>query len=115
MNDACSHSSLLVPPSTISYNSGNILMIIQEKLTRKTYFEYGVGKLEALCHAAGMTAKTPQILEMFQSLTSHWSNKIIENYPLWLSDIADDYTPFEFSVAFEGNQPELRILFEAQG
>jgi len=86
-------------------------MIIQEKLTRKTYFEYGVGKLEALCHAAGITAKTPQILEMFQSLTSPWGNQTIQNYPLWLSDVADDHTPFEFSVAFEGNQPELRILF----
>ena len=90
-------------------------MIIQEKLTRKTYFEYGVGKLEALCHAAGITAKTPQILEMFHSLTSPWSNQTIQNYPLWLSDVTDDHTPFEFSVAFEGNQPELRILFEAQG
>ncbi|HYO74676.1 MAG TPA: tryptophan dimethylallyltransferase family protein, partial [Archangium sp.] len=35
------------------------------------------------------------------------------NAPRWPSDITDDGTPFEFSLAIDGEEPELRFLIEA--
>ena len=32
-----------------------------------------------------------------------------------VEDVSDDQAPFEFSVAFGGGEPEIRVLLEAQG
>lgn len=79
-----------------------------------TYLEYGEEKLRTLITTCGMANKTQEIIEIFRQSTLSWGNKVIEKTPLWLSGIADDNTPFEFSVAIDSNVPELRILTEAQ-
>lgn len=79
-----------------------------------TYLEYGSEKLQSLVDICGMKHKTSEIMEVFKQMTLPWGNNIIKDEPLWLSGIADDHTPFEFSVAIDNDTPELRILFECQ-
>ncbi|PRQ05274.1 Tryptophan dimethylallyltransferase [Enhygromyxa salina] len=50
---------------------------------------------------------------MFEVLTESWSRRMVGDGQI-LSDITDDSSPFEFSVALDG-QRELRMLTEAQG
>ncbi|MBW4507669.1 MAG: hypothetical protein KME64_14310 [Scytonematopsis contorta HA4267-MV1] len=79
-----------------------------------TYLEYGSKKLQSLVDICGMKHKTPEIMEVFKQMTLPWGNNFIKDKPLWLSGIADDHTPFEFSVAIDSDTPELRILCECQ-
>jgi DMATS type aromatic prenyltransferase len=83
-------------------------------LEKPTYLEYGSERLRSLIAVCGMTRKTPEIMEVFRQMTTSWGDKVIEKTPLWLSGIADDHTPFEFSVAVNSDVPELRILSEPQ-
>lgn len=86
----------------------------QISLKTSTYLEYGSQKLRSLIDICGMKHKTSEIIEVFQQMTLGWGNELIQEQPLWLSGIADDHTPFEFSVAIDRNEPELRILCESQ-
>ena len=86
----------------------------QTALKTPTYLEYGSEKLYSLVNICGMKHKTLEIMEVFKQMTSSWGNNIIDKKPLWLSGIADDHTPFEFSVAIDKETPELRILCESQ-
>ncbi|HWB82488.1 MAG TPA: tryptophan dimethylallyltransferase family protein, partial [Nannocystaceae bacterium] len=49
-------------------------------------------------------------------MTAPWSSRPI-GYAAetWHSDVADDHTPYEFSIVYGASAPELRILIEAQG
>ncbi|BAZ36825.1 hypothetical protein NIES4101_27450 (plasmid) [Calothrix sp. NIES-4101] len=86
----------------------------QIALKPSMYLEYGSEKLRSLINICGMSHKTSEIIQVFQQMTSFWGHNIIQDKPLWLSGIADDHTPFEFSVAIDGEEPELRILCESQ-
>jgi DMATS type aromatic prenyltransferase len=87
-----------------------------EKLVpAQTYVECGIEKLAALCNAVGMNNQTEQIIEVFRALTSSWGNKAVRDTSIWQSDVSDDGAPFEFSIALDPNQVELRVLVEAQG
>jgi DMATS type aromatic prenyltransferase len=44
-----------------------------------------------------------------------WGEKIIPRDAPYVSLIGDDHSPFEYSLAFEGQRVELRLLLEAQG
>ncbi|MGB3756137.1 MAG: tryptophan dimethylallyltransferase family protein [Rivularia sp. (in: cyanobacteria)] len=86
----------------------------QTALKTSTYLEYGSEKLRSLVNICGMKHKTLEIAEVFKQMTLSWGDNIIDKKPLWLSGIADDHTPFEFSVAIDSETPELRILCESQ-
>jgi DMATS type aromatic prenyltransferase len=47
-------------------------------------------------------------------MSSSWGERLVGAMPAWPSDITDDGTPFEFSVAFGASNPKLRMLVEAQ-
>jgi DMATS type aromatic prenyltransferase len=79
-----------------------------------TYVECGVEKLTALCESVGLSSQTEQIIEIFRSITTSWGNKAVGN-TTWQSDVSDDAAPFEFSIALDPNNIELRVLVEAQG
>jgi DMATS type aromatic prenyltransferase len=80
-----------------------------------TYGSLGEGKLLRLCSGLGLPAPlTEKAIEVFRLLGSSWWDWPLGRAPLWKSDITDDGTPFEFSVAFDGKAPILRMLFEAQ-
>jgi DMATS type aromatic prenyltransferase len=52
--------------------------------------------------------------KVFKQISDSWGDGAVNGVPLWPSDITDDGTPFEFSVAFEKHQTEIRMLFESQ-
>ena len=87
-----------------------------EKLLPKfSAVEAGIEKLTALCHAVGMKDKTAEITNIFRAMTVSWGDRSIGDKSAWQSDLSDDFSPFEFSIAFKENRAELRILLEAQG
>jgi DMATS type aromatic prenyltransferase len=87
-----------------------------EKLIPKpTYVEAGIEKLTALCDALGLEAKTDQAIDIFRGMTTSWGDKKVGDTSGWQSDVSDDLSPFEFSIAFKGDRAELRVLLEAQG
>lgn len=81
----------------------------------KTYVEIGIEKLTTLCSALGMTGKTAEVVEVFRAMTISWGDRKIGESAEWRSETSDDGSPFEFSIALDPNQVELRILIEAQG
>jgi DMATS type aromatic prenyltransferase len=75
----------------------------------------GLGKLVALCGAVGLSEeRTRVVVETFGLVTASWGDLLIGDTPPWPNDITDDATPFEFSVAFHGDTPEIRFLAEPQ-
>ena len=91
------------------------LTLTRQGASTQTHFQYGAQKLRALCCALGFEEKTESIVQLFRSFIYPWGETTIGKVPKWPSDITDDHTPFEFSIAFCDHQPELRILIEAQG
>lgn len=79
-----------------------------------TYRQFGVGKLRALLDGLGLGEHTRTATRIFDALTDSYARLPLDATPLWPSDITDDGTPFEFSVAFSGGEPSVRILSEAQ-
>jgi DMATS type aromatic prenyltransferase len=87
-----------------------------EKLVpTQTYVECGIEKLTALCHSVGLNSKIEQITDIFRTLTLSWGETAVGAKTTWKSDVSDDCSPFEFSIALDPNKAELRVLIEAQG
>lgn len=87
----------------------------QQNITSLTFADYGAARFRTLCQGAGFGAKTEELLTTFHRLLTPWGNVPIGNQPHWLSNIGDDHSPIEFSVAFINQQPEVRVLMEVQG
>src|SRR5688572_19180138 len=86
-----------------------------EQTGNSTLDEVGANKTGALCNAIGFTlAQRLQAQQLFHYLTSPWAKRISCTSPSWPSDITDDGTPFELSVAFTGSAPKFRLLVESQ-
>jgi DMATS type aromatic prenyltransferase len=72
-------------------------------------------KLSLLCQGLGTSARfTREFARVFRLMSRSWSDWPLGSRPAWSSDITDDGTPFEFSVAFDGKRPKLRLLVESQ-
>jgi DMATS type aromatic prenyltransferase len=80
-----------------------------------THSERGSMQLRELCRASGLVNKEEQIVQTFRSLVAPWGDRRVDAAPEWKSDVCDDHTPYEFSLALDDVKPELRILVEAQG
>jgi len=77
--------------------------------------EYGQDRLEALCSALGLPEQERRDASLlFDQIGADWAEWPVSDTAPWENDLTDDGTPFEFSVGFEGDKPELRILFESQ-
>lgn len=77
--------------------------------------EYGRDRLEALCYALGLPEQERRdASQLFDQIGAEWADWPVSGSAPWENDLTDDGTPFEFSVGFEGEKPELRILFESQ-
>jgi DMATS type aromatic prenyltransferase len=87
----------------------------EQLLSTPTYIEAGVEKLTALADAVGLKDKLPQIIEVFRAMTASWGERKVGEKSSWQSGLSDDYAPFEFSIALDPQNTELRILVEAQG
>lgn len=77
---------------------------------------FGSERLAALCHAVGFDARDTQTVRgTFERMCGAWGEQVIGKIPGWRSDIPDDPTPLELSLAMEGGQLEVSFLLEAQG
>ncbi|HEX5098703.1 MAG TPA: tryptophan dimethylallyltransferase family protein [Polyangiaceae bacterium] len=79
-----------------------------------TYRELGQRKLEGLVRGLGIGADLGSATRLFELLTATWHDRPVTGTPLFSSDVTDDGTPFEFSVAFAAGRPLIRVLAEAQ-
>lgn len=97
-----------------------------------TLVDYVTERFTALCVAADFGDETANAVETLRRIVAPWGHQPIGravapeegnarsavmrvNPPSWRSDIADDNTPVEFSVAIHRGRTEVRALFEAQG
>jgi Tryptophan dimethylallyltransferase len=77
--------------------------------------EYGYERLDALCAAIGVPGHEQRSAHaVFQMVSKSWGQAPIGEAPAWENDLTDDGSPFEFSLGFETEKPELRLLFESQ-
>jgi len=76
--------------------------------------DYAKERFCMLCEAAGFEADSERVTKIFSQLIEPWAHQRIEHDIGWRSDIADDNTPIEFSVAISKHEVEVRALFETQ-
>jgi DMATS type aromatic prenyltransferase len=77
-----------------------------------TLFDEGTATFAQLAKAMELGDEPP---ELFASLLAPLKELSSRDAPAWPSDISDDHTPFELSVALSGRGVEARCLFEARG
>lgn len=89
---------------------------IPEKTNSKerTYVSVGKEQCRRLCQAARYQGEE-RVVSFFEQMLSGWGERSIPERVSWPSDIGQDHTPFEFSLALGGKRSELRLLWEAQG
>lgn len=71
-------------------------------------------RLAHLLRALGQAEKLPNAVRVARLLSRHWRHQPVIEGPRWASDITDDHTPFEFSLALQSSAETLRILTEAR-
>jgi DMATS type aromatic prenyltransferase len=76
--------------------------------------DYAKERFCMLCEASGFEADSERVTKIFSQLIEPWAEQRIEHDIGWRSDIADDNTPIEFSVAISKHDVEVRALFETQ-
>jgi DMATS type aromatic prenyltransferase len=75
-------------------------------------FEHVSNQLSRLCEVTGIDAA--RAAEPLSDLLKYSGASPRDKPPTWHSDVSDDHTPVEFSVAFtHGEPPALRVLGEA--
>jgi DMATS type aromatic prenyltransferase len=79
-----------------------------------TLVDLAAERLSKLCAAARFGAHGDEVIRTFRSLVSPWADAPVNRRSTWVSEISDDNTPIEFSVAIADGKPEVRVLFEAQ-
>jgi DMATS type aromatic prenyltransferase len=55
---------------------------------------------------------TQAMQEVFLTLASSWREVPAGGAPPWPSDVCDDHSPFELSIALDAEGPQLRVLVE---
>lgn len=76
--------------------------------------EHLSGQLARLCDVAGTDPATPK--ELLADLLGCHGSRPLSEPPVWQSNVADDHSPVEFSLAYGRGEPTtLRILGETVG
>lgn len=84
--------------------------------SRVKFVDRGAQELSELCKTLGFgAASSRNAVRLFEQLLLPWGTRSIGAAPAFPSDIGDDHSPYEFSVALDGAEPEVRVLVEAQG
>ncbi|PWW50837.1 DMATS type aromatic prenyltransferase [Actinokineospora spheciospongiae] len=75
--------------------------------------EYTGAQLRRLCLAIGLEHRADEVVEVVADLLGPAGTRGLAEPPLWRSDVADDHSPVEYSVAFEEDGSHtLRMLIE---
>jgi len=79
-----------------------------------TFESAAMQTLEGLWAATHQTACPAEVRSLLSSVILPWGGAPIPSAPAWPSDIGDDHSPYEFSLAMTRSAAELRFLVEAQ-
>jgi len=78
--------------------------------------DFATSRFKDLCIGAGYGGDTPGIVTTLRRLLAACGDASVRSSsPDWVSEISDDNTPVEFSVAMADGQAEVRALFEPEG
>lgn len=78
--------------------------------------DFTAARFRALCNASGFGAKTESAVSTFRGIISACGDVPAGvARSAWVSEISDDNTPVEFSVAIADGKAEVRVLFEPAG
>jgi len=95
--------------SANAYEDTEVIMIMAITSLR----DYTGARLGALCRAVGFPGSNDEPIRLLHELLGPMGARPLLEPPQWESDVADDKTPIEFSVAFDENgSPTIRILVE---
>lgn len=81
----------------------------------ETFVELATRRLDRIWRAVYDAPCPPEARARMLRMLAPWGQRPIPARNEWPSDIGDDHSPFEFSLALEPDAPELRFLVEAQG
>jgi DMATS type aromatic prenyltransferase len=73
-----------------------------------------VQRLRMLCAAAGFGGDSDIMSETLRRLLMPWGSRPLGQPSSWLSEVSDDNTPVEFSVAIAEGHADVRVLLEPQ-
>jgi hypothetical protein len=78
--------------------------------------DYAAARFEHLCTGAGFGRETDSAVATLRRLLVSCGDVPVGGTPSeWVSEISDDNTPIEFSVAIADGKAEVRALFEPEG
>ncbi len=81
----------------------------------RSFWDCGVERLRTLAGQVGLGDEEVRVAEdIFRTVLTPWADLPAGSAPRYASDITDDHSPYEFSLAIDGSNPELRFLVEAQ-
>ena len=80
-----------------------------------TYSRIGAHLLGKLCAGLELEDQFTEYASTQAAMFGDWAETEVTERPPYLSQIGDDHSPFEYSVAFSGDRCELRLLWEVQG
>jgi hypothetical protein len=76
-------------------------------------YEYTCGQLRDLCEVSGFENSDNTPSELLRELLGATGERRLSDPPSWPSDVSDDATPVEFSIAFDGSgERAIRVLGE---
>ncbi len=79
-----------------------------------TILSRAVLQLRMLCETLAFTpARVREALETVRSTMAPWAERPV--HPQWASAISADHSAFEFSLTIHRDNPEVRMMIEAQG
>jgi hypothetical protein len=80
-----------------------------------TMLDVGAERLASLLRALGYSpSRVREAVNAFTRFSESWAELRPGTSSIWPSDVTDDHTPFEFSVALDRGEPEVRALIEVQ-
>ena len=80
-----------------------------------TFADRGARLARRFCEALEFGGREAQMLSLVEDAFETWGDRRVGQRPVYPSNIGDDHSPFEFSVAFGAGPPEVRLLWESQG
>jgi DMATS type aromatic prenyltransferase len=83
-------------------------------LHTRTLGDLGGAALTRVCQAIHRGELVAAAASVFEAMSASWAGRSVTT-SAWPSDLTDDASPYEFSLAFERGRPDVRLLVEAQG
>lgn len=100
------NNSLLIPEDAISGTIRALPRLV----------DFATSRFKDLCVGAGYGSDTDVVVGTLRKLLDSCGDMSVRNGSSeWVSEISDDNTPIEFSVAMADGEAEVRALFEPQG